>query len=542
MILQCSLSQNSGFSWQKIRCASGELRYKGNEWETGKALALWAADEGADIDALKSLLAGLSYHYAVVFQGEGVLFAAVDQLRTHPLFYYATDDALYLTDDPYKLDQIELQQDNIPGVAEFQLSGYVAGGDTLDRNLKSLPARHCLLAAADKERTSLSIAEHLPRICGEALPVSGADTLNPMLRETGDQIFSEFCEGVHDRQVVLPLSSGYDSRYIAAMLKRHGHNDVVTYTYGEAGGWELDKSRETAERLGFPWHFIPYDRSFWRAQYNSQEMKAYLPFAARHSSTPHIQDWPAVRRLKEEKWIEEDSIFLPGHTCMLTSSNRLESGLFQQAPARWAELLSRSLYRNHFMLQRTRRVIDSEELLLRRIQQALPADMNDDPHALLNACFNFEAEERHGKLIINSARVYEFWGHQWAMPLWDKRLIDIWARVPYEGRYSKIAFQHFLEEENYFGLFPQMPEPGIYSVARERIKQTPLLFGPLKRIKCAENRLLGYFHEHFDWYGIISYPRYVCNMGRCGNVYSLLSRLYLEYLEANKTLVTGDSS
>ena len=528
--IQCSLLQNRGYRWQKLKCSIGELFYIGNDWEIKASLNRWAIKKNIDINSLVQLLEKLPYHYAIVYQGIDVFFAAVDQVRTYPLFFYKKDNVLYFTDDPYKLKGIELQTNNFLTLAEFQLSGYAGAGDTLDRHLKSLPARHYLFASTVKDNQGYTVKEYLPRINNKA---ENNKTVRRILLDVGDKIFSEFCEGVSGRQIVLPLSSGYDSRYIAAMLKRHGHKNVVTYTYGKPGSWELGKSRETAERLGFVWYFIPYNRKLWRTQYESPEMQTYLPFASRHTSTPHIQDWPAVRKLKINNRITEDAIFVPGHTCVLIS-NRLEPLTMQQPSIEWVDLLARSLYRHHFILQRTKRVINSPDSLLRRIKKALPTDIDDDPQALLNAYFNFEAEERHGKMIINSVRVYEFWGHQWRLPLWDKRLIAAWAKVPYEGRYFKTVFREFLYQKNFYGLFPHPPSPGIYGSTRAKIKQTPLLFKPLKRVKCAEKRLFGYFHEYFDWFGIISYPKYVYHMGRCGDVYSLLSRLYLRYLDARQ--------
>ncbi len=530
MRFQCALSNNSGYSWQKLNCANGLLHYKGNDWSIRAPLKNWAENSQIDIQSLKKVLGELTGHYAAVYQGDKELFAAVDQIRSQPLFYYKKNDVLYLVDDPYQLNNIELKKNNSIALAEFQLSGYAGAGDTLDRQLKSIPARHFFIASSKETEAQFAISEYLPRINSAAMCDSSSDNISQLFLDVGDEIFSEYCDGMRDRQIVLPLSSGYDSQYIAAMLKRHGHKNVLTYTYGEPGNWELERSRQTAAKLGFKWTFIPYSRPLWREAYESADMRTYLPFASRHTSTPHIQDWPAVRQLKLAGKIAQDAIFLPGHTCVLIS-NRLDQKIVQQPSSEWAGLLSQALYRHHFILQRTRRVIDSSKPILQRITEALELNDECSPQELLNAYFNFEAEERHGKMIINSTRVYEFWGYQWALPLWDKRMISAWAKIPYTGRYHKIAFRNFLYENNFYGIFSRPPAASIYSRTRERVKQMPLLFKPLKRIKGAENRLFGYFHEHFDWYGIVNYPRYTYHMGRCGDVYSLLSRLYLDYLD-----------
>jgi asparagine synthase (glutamine-hydrolysing) len=351
--------------------------------------------------------------------------------------------------------------------------------------------------------------------------------------ESCDTIFAELSEGLAGRQVVLPLSSGVDSRFIAAMLKRHGINDIVSYTYGKPGNWEQATSQQVAEKLGLTWHFTPYDHKQWRHWYESKEMAAYFPFAGRHNATPHVQDWPAVLQLKQQHLIDDDAVFMPGHTCVLIS-NRLDKTILDLPTEERRIALAAALFKHHGYLQRSARVTNNTQALIQRVAAGLD-DVGDDKtgesgHHLLNTYFHHESTERHAKMLMNSVRVYEFFGHQWAMPLWDGRIIDTWASVNWQGRYAKHAFREFLYDSDLYGLFPRPSPASAANKLHDQVKNNPLLFPPLKRVKCAAHRGLGWFNHFLDWYGIVGYTDYVKHMGQCGNIYSILSRLYLEKL------------
>jgi asparagine synthetase B (glutamine-hydrolysing) len=48
--------------------------------------------------------------------------------------------------------------------------------------------------------------------------------------------------------------------------------------------------------------------------------------------------------------------------------------------------------------------------------------------------------ERVAKFIVNSVRVYEFFGYSWRMPLWDNELIGFFSQVPLKFRIDEYLY------------------------------------------------------------------------------------------------------
>lgn len=522
------LIRNEGFAWRECPSALGRLRYKGNEWEIGQDLRAWLASSVLTIETLVEKLRAATYPFAVVLERPGEVWAAVDSLRTHPLFVAGTGSCVIVTDDPYSPNlRLDTEVDDSLARAEFVMAGYPLGRKTLSRGIRALQAGETLHVKSGEEGPTSRFGRLRGRLDDHGAAEVSPATWAAALMSVSDEIFSRLCAGLSGRQVLVPLSSGYDSRFLAAMLKRHGYANVLTYAYGRPENWEIAASRETARKLGYRWTFIPYSREEWRRWYDSASMRDYLPFASRHVSTPHVQDWPAVRELKEQGVVQPDAIFLPGHTAMLTG-NRLERWVLDVPEEKRLDALAAVLYRHHFVLLPASRAGVDARSVLADLRSELPEALDADNHRLLNVYYSFETAERHAKLVVNSVRVYEFFGHRWAVPLWDERYVRLWARVPYEGRVAKRWLRDGLVNAPLYGVFDHEPSPSAYARIRQRMKDNRHIYPRLKWLRDLRERLFGYYDHYLDWYGIVDYREYLRRMGHGGSIYSILSQRYLE--------------
>jgi len=382
-----------------------------------------------------------------VHKGENELFAAVDRVRSIPLFYGQRGNDFFLSDSAEWIRQ-QVGNTEIDPLAreEFLLTGYVTGLDTLFLDVKQLQAGEALSVQDDGEKLNVKTIRYYQYI-------HKYDAQNKLsmeeLMEKHDQVllrvFNRLIKIADGRPIVIPLSGGYDSRLIVLMLKRLGYKNIITFSYGRPGNKESEVSRKVAESLGLRWEFVEYSNELWHEWYHSDEYNRYAIFADGLASLPHIQDWPAVWQLKNNKIIPNDSIFVPGHSADLLAGSRSKSvpGLYVNRAIDIPQTIAAILKYHYSLFDWTKRRYELEPLFIEKIKQTLGC-LEQFPDGA-SAFESWDIAERQSKFIINSLRVYEFWGYNWWMPFWDYEYMKFWCSVPLEYRIDKSFYNEYVE-------------------------------------------------------------------------------------------------
>jgi asparagine synthase (glutamine-hydrolysing) len=187
-----------------------------------------------------------------------------------------------------------------------------------------------------------------------------------------------------------------------------------------------------ARKLGLPWHFIHYTNALISGFAQSEDFNAYFPFAGNATSAFFTQDYFAVRYLKQHQLIPADAVFIPGHSGDFIAGGHLTPGL---SP----ENLTTTLLQKHFSLRKgaTSEFRDKIENSFLNTS----ADANFE---------NWDLKERQAKFIINSNRIYEYWGFEHLIPLWDHELADFFPDIDLRYRldkrlYDAVLFRHYFK-------------------------------------------------------------------------------------------------
>jgi hypothetical protein len=53
-------------------------------------------------------------------------------------------------------------------------------------------------------------------------------------------------------------------------------------------------------------------------------------------------------------------------------------------------------------------------------------------------------QERQAKYIVNAVRLYEYWGYDWWLPLWDSEFVEFWHHVPLRLRLARRRYMQFV--------------------------------------------------------------------------------------------------
>lgn len=410
--------------------------------------------DGAAEEDIESELQGLNGAFAFIRVDEvdGKLTAATDRVRSFPLFFGERGGILFLSDDA------EWVADRVGGkpvdgllAAEFLLQGMVSGSDTLATDVHQLRAGEVLTVRNACLRTQRYYM-YGGRLGTDPPPDSDGSAdraVRQQMIEEGisvvERAFRRMLESIGDRPVAVPLSGGMDSRLVAFMLKRLGASDVRCFSYGRPNSFEVQTSEAVADRLNFPWRMVSYTSRRWHHWYGSSGYQTYRRRASNLAAIEHEQDWPAVMELKEEGWLPEDSVLIPGHSGDMVAGSHLPSealeGGGQPDVVAW-------IWRRYFRLwpkeglspQLMAALKARIELVIRDMSEAQPRTPAEAAHLF----DQYGWQERQAKMIVNSVRVYEHHGFAWRLPLWDAELMEFWPRVPVAERYGKRLYLDML--------------------------------------------------------------------------------------------------
>jgi asparagine synthase (glutamine-hydrolysing) len=415
---------------------------RGQAWDADGRL-LRAADLAkrfdalADADGWAALAGSLNGMFAAVRAADGRVHAAVDRLRSIPLFFAATPDGFAVADSAWPvLARMSNPQLDALAAAEFHLTGYTTGSATLFEGLGQLPAGHVF--ASDG---STAQAGALHRFYGfehrDFLDEPEARAIE-RLASLHERVFRRLLDDVGDRPLVVPLSGGYDSRLIGVALRDLGARDVLCYTYGTQGNWESRISQELAAHLGFRWTMIPYSAERWREWGALPAFRRYFHDSGNASSSPHFQDWPAVHALHASGRLAPDAVFVPGHSGDFLAGSHVPVRLAQSASPTREDVLDAILDAHYSLWDWPPDPDDALRTTLARRIEAITGPIEpDSPESAASTFELWDCAERQAKFIVNSVRVYESFGYEWRLPLFDGELMDFWSRIPVDQRIGR---------------------------------------------------------------------------------------------------------
>lgn len=408
------------------------------------------------IEDFGNCLRKLNGFFSVVKIDGNTVFAGVDRVRSIPLFYGMKKDQFLLSDDAnYIKEQLgETQYDELTE-AEFLLTGYVTGEKTLFPGVKQLQAGELLVANLSKERWEVHTNRYYLFTSGEEF-LEEKHILIQRLDHVVTSCMNRLIRWADGRPIILPLSGGYDSRIIAIMLKRLGYNNIRTFSYGRTGNDDTRVGQQVAKHLNLPLKFIPYSNQAWWEWFHSEEREEYYKMSHNFTSIPHLQDWPAVRELKKSGELPQDAVIVPGHTGDFVSGGHIPES-FTKVKQITKEHFIKEVISNHYNLWD---VSEVNEILFQKLQRGILTltdirDVNTPAHAA-DEFEKWEWQERQAKFIVNSTRVYEFWGYEWWMPLWDKEMMDFWKSVPLSYRIGRKLYIDYVTQQ--YGQIAKIPK------------------------------------------------------------------------------------
>ena len=369
--------------------------------------------------------------FALVVQADGHVGLAVDRARSIPLFYSPGIPSMAVSDSAEWLrGRLDYPALDPARVGEFLLAGYVLNNATLCPGVLQVQSGEAIDCRYDQVSEKWVTETERYRVFKPA--GTGTESFEESIREYDrvlTRCFERSLSVAGDRQIVVPLSGGYDSRLLLLMLVRTGAKNLVAYTYGRDTG-ETERSRYVAEAVGVPWRLCDYSQGAWRAAACKNEFWEYLRQASNLSTVACIQEWLAVRQLSEAGFIHPDAVLMPGYAADLPAGSFLSS----LSPEGRAKLVSRDaledlLWRDRLALWPAARFSDAvRDEIARSVLRSV--DAVEPVHVWTSAYDAWMFTEQVPKWTVNAVRAADLSGFDWWLPFFDDEFLAFWERIP----------------------------------------------------------------------------------------------------------------
>lgn len=433
-MISIDLKNNNGFKWHK----NGNIYAKGYFFDKNNDLYIDNTITGyfSDVTGKEQfieLLKAANGIFSVIIQNEDAFLMATDRIRTFPLFYSARNEGIHISDDAsYLKHYLHLEGMEGSNVDEFLTTGYVTGNGTLLNGLYQVQAGE-ILYYKDNKLTSGFYYNYCTRRSNDI----SFDSLKNHLSEIFKSTFARFLSSLQGRHVVIPLSGGFDSRLIAVMLKQSGYDNVICYTYGrKKNNPEIPVSKKVAERLGYKWYYIEYNEERIKGYLADSRFQEYYNFCSNYSSMFFMQEYFAVKYLKQQKLIHDNSVFVPGLTGDVLGGSHLSGKVGEKTKRK---TLVQEIYDMHYTMKK--HSTTEKTGFLERIQRSLP----EEDFFSCSMFENWDHKERQAKFIVNSVRTFEFFGYGFRLPLWDSELVEFFKKTPYKYKLYKLLYDDVLK-------------------------------------------------------------------------------------------------
>jgi len=393
--------------------------------------------------AIRERVTALGGQFALIVETPRAVHAAVDHVGSVPLYYGVGDGRVYVGDDAASI-QTKIPTDgcDTDASAEFLLTSYVTGNDTLFPRLKQLQPGQ-LLSIPRGQPADRTIRQHFSFTDPEVVSADRLVVLD-RLDTTLKNAFERLATRAAGEPLLVALSGGYDSRLVALMLDLVGYDNVYTFTFPDfLTEGDMARAREIATALGYEWVPIEMTRDDFRTFSRSEEyarLKRDLDDFA--TVTPYLFWMLVLKKVQASSDLPDSGIVLTGHG-VAGSTGHLPEVADGDHDAKLDTAID-WVWDHHYHM----RHLDDptlRETMRERIQTRLRPVADGDATAVQNAIISWYWQERVPKFLARHVDSYRYWGYDRWLPLWDRELARFWGSIPIEYRRGKAIYQEYID-------------------------------------------------------------------------------------------------
>lgn len=139
--------------------------------------------------------------------------------------------------------------------------------------------------------------------------------------------------------------------------------------------------------------------------------------------------------------LQTDAVFTPGHCCV---TGLLPSYIFSKGQLSLENFVRDSTKQHFSLAPHELFTLSKDGGIFKYAERFAPGQSLFAAHDYARCFMEFGWQERQAKFIGNSVRVYEFFGYDWWMPLWDKGFVEFWEGVPLALRKEREWYKEYV--------------------------------------------------------------------------------------------------
>ena len=371
--MKINVPLSNEFGWRYF-CINGyNLWFKGylmniNLNRSLDHIQILCSKKDIDLTEIAEWIRNLRGHFAIVLYDSEKLFCCVDHVRSIPLLYSHNANEISISSNTTNVSEKSVSDSkdyNKLAAIEIAMSGYTIGNKTLYSNIFQLQAGECLIAHRNKITVKCYYCYSPWNIVNKDKNFF-KDELNKILRH----VLEDLILSCRDRQIIIPLSGGYDSRLIVSGLKEMGVKDVICFSYGLSNNFEAKTAEKIATKLGYKYIYVPMSIKGQKETFSRKSFSQFWRYSDNYCNSPVLIDYSAVKKLIDDHDIAKDAIFINGNSgdfitgghIISQNSNDLESGI---------DVLIDSILNKHFSLWRALRLVCNDNKIQNQLRKII---------------------------------------------------------------------------------------------------------------------------------------------------------------------------
>ncbi|WP_165046353.1 asparagine synthase-related protein [Adlercreutzia sp. ZJ138] len=440
MQINVLLKGYKSYSWKRV----GRTSLIGNLKIEDENRLITAAEKADPEPCILNSLTSVDSFFAMVIETEDKVLLVSDHLSSFPLFYSVQTDRgdIVISDEAEACSISKLA--NKVGMADYRVASVTMGSDTLWSDVMEVESGSIVrINKADGEVKCSRYWIPIRSFAQHSSTLSEVDYL-------AESVFGDIVRRYANKPIVVPITSGIDSRTIAVMLKRGGHEKVHTFSIGKRTDEDVKVGFEVAKALGLPWTYVDLTGEMWESYYKSDAYKEALLYAIGGGRLNHVLMAHAIKILDEASLIPEEAIFMPGHAGSIMGGELKRIPFYEKGLNRHDVAVIACAAESRIATLSKKEVV--------RISRAYEQRMSQGKeHLSQNECFaeidTIHTQDYIFKFIVNDVRNYELFGYRWHLPLMEKRWCEFWLNASFNDAYGKALITSYVNQESKpFGL------------------------------------------------------------------------------------------